>query len=402
MGGGCSCSKASPIRVYQPKKRDSPSDTAKGGEAVSDTCETKSQPGQHAGDEKILLPEHSISTPEPGHGHFLFWVDSACVSQFAARETPYSDLVLAAGAEGSSLPQSVQTSISNDIPRTFFIGQPPLETWEAESLTRILRALAFWDQDLAYCQGLNYISAFVLRAASVAESGGGVGATLNDVATRCKEEEAFWLVACLMRQYRARGFFLDQTPLLKLYGFCVGKLLQRHLPALHTMLQGLEEVLCYKWLGTLFTTVLPPEVALRAWDVVFHHGLVALFRLALGLFLLLAPALLVAESNGEEAVEALGPLQRQLATDPAPLLQPLGPESTLSGSVAFIDALLVQDGTAQDIAGRRWIAASESFKFNHDEFEVILLAFRRERWQEAAGLDGAFSFSDLTVSSMLE
>merc|ERR1712217_301588 len=105
----------------------------------------------------------------------------------------------------------------------------------------------------------------------------------------------------------------------------------------------------------------------------------------------------IAESNGEEAVEAFGPLQKQLATDATPLLQPLRQDSTLSHEPGSIDALLVQDGTPCEIASRRWLAAAQSFTFKHDELDVLLLAFRRERWQDAAGLDGAFSFSDLTV-----
>merc|ERR1712187_984618 len=95
-----------------------------------------------------------------------------------------------------------------------------------------------------------------------------------------------------------------------------------------------------KWFGTMFTTVVPHTVVLRVWDAVFHSGLLALFRIALGVFLLIAPELLEAEKEGKEAVETIGPLQRLMAVDPTPLLQPLGSNCSSLVLAGPVDAVL--------------------------------------------------------------
>lgn len=194
-------------------------------------------------------------------------------------------------------------------------------------------------------------------------------------------------MACLMQQYDARGFFLHGTPLLKLYGFCLSRLLERHIPELHQSLEGLDEVLGFKWFGTLFTTVLPFEVALRAWDLLFHDGLLALLRLALGVCALLAPALLAAEGEGEELVDRLGRLQRELPADAAPLLRPPRRGGEGLPAAAGEPAAPADGGrAAARLAGNRLVAAAESFRLRPEEFEGLLVAWKRERPEEAADL----------------
>merc|ERR1719161_2536982 len=162
---------------------------------------------------------------------------------------------------------------------------------------------------------MNFVAAFALLSAS------GVGdgeASLG----RQEEADAFWLISCIMQRYGARGLFLEGTPLVHLYSFCISRMLERRLPEVHARLGGLEEVLGFKWFGTLFTTVLPFEAVSHAWDLLLRDGLTALLALALGLCSLMAPLLRAAEGEGEEALEVLGRVQRELPSDAAVLLPP--------------------------------------------------------------------------------
>lgn len=64
--------------------------------------------------------------------------------------------------------------VEKDVPRTFAATHPFYE-----SLKNVLTAYAIRNPSLVYCQGMNYLVAFLL---------------INDVSA----EQAFWIVACLV------------------------------------------------------------------------------------------------------------------------------------------------------------------------------------------------------------
>jgi len=166
--------------------------------------------------------------------------------------------------------------------------------------------------------------------------------------------------------------------LLKLYSFCLSRLLAERLPEVHGLLEGLDAVLGYKWFGTLFTTVLPVEVAARIWDMVFRDGLPALLRCALGLCSLLGPTLREARHDGEDAIEVMGRLQRQLQTDVTPLLP--GGAGGAHGNTARL-------------VGERLQGEAQNHAFELDELEALLEVWRLEDPQSAKDLGDSFSFN---------
>jgi len=272
------------------------------------------------------------------------------------------------------------------VPRTYFSGQEPPGPDKAASVERILRTLAFWDPKLAYCQGLNFLAAFALESSRwkhVSEDLGGQACSQSNIIVVASsgtiETDAFWLVACLMRDYGARNLFLDKTPLLKLYGFCLRRLVEKRMPELHVFLSGLEQVLGYKWFGTLFTTVLPPVVTARAWDLMLREGLHTLLFVAVGLCSMLEPSLLAAEAEGLEAYEVIGDLQRRLPRD----IEALLPKGWAQ-----------QNGvTAGEAAGIRLLEATERvWGGGVDDLEELLLEWRSIHPSDAADLDPEFSF----------
>ncbi|CAK0853505.1 unnamed protein product, partial [Prorocentrum cordatum] len=171
---------------------------------------------------------------------------------------------------------------------------------------------------------------------------------------------------------------------LKLYGFCLSRLLRKRLPEFHRTLAGIDDVLGFKWFGTLFTTVLPREAALRAWDVILRDGLSALLALALGLCSLVAPALAAAVKEGSEAPEFMGLLQRRLAVDPAPLLP-----------ADWAPARGREAEQRARKAGQRLIEAAEEQRCSLEELSSLLELWRQERPADASDLDAGFEWSYL-------
>mmetsp|Transcript_135023 Transcript_135023/g.305662 ORF Transcript_135023/g.305662 Transcript_135023/m.305662 type:complete len:200 (+) Transcript_135023:71-670(+) len=82
--------------------------------------------------------------------------------------------------------------INIDTPRTF----PENEDFGPEkqkALSSILNAYSKLNEDIGYCQGMNYVVGFLLLVAD-------------------DEEEAFWVFVCLMEYNNLKGFFSRQVP----------------------------------------------------------------------------------------------------------------------------------------------------------------------------------------------
>lgn len=295
-------------------------------------------------------------------------------------ERSYWELVSQA-SRTEGLPQEVRNTIRSDVPRTFFFGRPRPRLEESQALERMLFALALWDPGLAYCQGMNFLACFALLAAGWGAPGCAQAEASGEVSgavTALDEERAFWLVACLMRDYGARELFLDRTPLLKCYSFCFATLLKRQLPGLYSFLKGgMADVIGFKWFGTLMTTLLPLETAACAWDVLVRDGLDALLPLALGICSLVEPQLLAKAKAGVEPEEGFGKVEKRLPQEPALLLEGC------------------EEGAEREVGARaaeRLVRTAERFTCGPKELETLLDAWRRECPTEAADLNPDFSF----------
>jgi len=294
-------------------------------------------------------------------------------------------------SEADVLPANVEKLIRGDVPRTFFVGQPAPEEDEQQTMERILRAVALWDPALGYCQGVNFLSFFVMSASRSPSAGDGVVEftpsqlkAIKACSTGSDEADAFWLVVCILRDYGARGLFVEKTPLLKLYSFCLSQLIARRLPELHAFLCGLDSVLGFKWFGTLFTTMLPLPVAQRAWDLVLRDGLHFMLYIALGMCSLMTPALLAAAAEGDEAHEALGNMQRRLPRD-ATALMPLDFQPQPDEPAGAVEAA----------AGTRLVKSAIGFAGpggGIETVEELLALWRTQQPDEAADLGDDFTF----------
>lgn len=128
-----------------------------------------------------------------------------------------------------------------------------------DKLYRLLRAFSNADKMLGYCQGLNFITGFLL--------------TVSDN----NEIETFYmLVALLNNKWNIRGLFIEEFPLLNYYIDIFDAIMEKECNDIRKHLLKLDmpnEVWISKWIQTLYTISLPYDINLRIWDYLLTNGI---------------------------------------------------------------------------------------------------------------------------------
>lgn len=121
-------------------------------------------------------------------------------------------------------------------------------------LWRLLKAIANQYPHVGYCQGMNFLFAFLLAVS------GGKECQVFQLAMKLVEAEKFRLI----------GFYENGFPLMKLYCFIFNKLLNRRNQKLANHLKSVEfeSLWLTKWMLTLLICNFPWEISLRFWDFV--------------------------------------------------------------------------------------------------------------------------------------
>ena len=135
-----------------------------------------------------------------------------------------------------------------------------------DALRCVLLAYSERNQTLGYCQSMNFISAILL------------------LHMEC--EDVFWCLAAVVEDIlspewfdgKLMGSLAEPRVLLSCIEWKMPRL-YRHIISLGVQF----EVVAYPWFLSLFTSTLPLEPMLRAWDCFFHEGIKALQRVALGI-----------------------------------------------------------------------------------------------------------------------
>ncbi|CEP03964.1 hypothetical protein PBRA_009544 [Plasmodiophora brassicae] len=169
--------------------------------------------------------------------------------------------------------------IRRDIFRTMpdevtFTSQPAAP----DALYRLLRCYAIMDPQVGYCQGMNYLAAFLLSITN--------------------ETRAFVLLDIVMRDYGYRWMYVHGLPHLCLCLWQLDHLIAMNLPELHMHFsnEGVKmELYASEWFISLFTYTLSIEDAGRVWDLFILRGWKQIFRVALGALANAAPYLTVME-----------------------------------------------------------------------------------------------------------
>lgn len=157
-------------------------------------------------------------------------------------------------------------AISKDLSRTFPTLQYFQDSDAVNWLFNVAKAYSLYDTECGYTQGLLFV----------------IGPLLLNM----PDEEAFCLLVRLMRSYDLRGHYLPEMPGLHLRLYQFERLLEEHLPLLHTHLtrQGVKtSMYASQWYMTLFSYRFPLDLVYRIFDNVFAEGIEAIFRFGIAL-----------------------------------------------------------------------------------------------------------------------
>ena len=166
--------------------------------------------------------------------------------------------------------------IDADCIRTYFFGVKEEDNLEQKrkSLNNILKTLIVLNKDSNYCQGMNYIIAFIISICN-------------------NEEEAFYLSLSLFKNTKYKTIFLNELKILRLYFAIFDKLLYIYLPTIYTYLNSNKissNFYISAWFITLFSNLINKKVNIEPFIKIFNlfiiYGWKSIFSISLNIFLL--------------------------------------------------------------------------------------------------------------------
>lgn len=136
------------------------------------------------------------------------------------------------------------------------------------ALRRVLRAYSYYDREVSYCQGMNFIAGMFL--------------------TLMSEEEAFWLLVAVMhnKPCEMRGMFGEGMRETHKVLHVAERLIRQHLPKLSKHFDREHvHVTMYatQWLLTQYTSSFKFDLVTRVWDSFLCEGWKVIYRVMLAL-----------------------------------------------------------------------------------------------------------------------
>ena len=157
--------------------------------------------------------------------------------------------------------------IDLDVVRTFFITD--LEK-NQNKLRKILKCINYLFQKIGYCQGMNYIAAFLLQIFNY------------------DEEKTFIFMVGILENTEFGTLFENDLKLLKIYFFIVDKIIEIFLPKIHKIFLKesiLTNFFAPSWFLTIFTNISnqfeiknAPKVSMLVVENFFVEGWIAVIR----------------------------------------------------------------------------------------------------------------------------
>jgi len=145
------------------------------------------------------------------------------------------------------------------------------------ALRNILGAYAVYNKHVGYCQGMNFLAAFLL------------------IISGFQEEDVFWsMVSLTNKKFPSdplaiegiEGLYSERLPLLRLLEKLFAHTLRDTLPAISEHLISIElgkELWLQKWISTLFLYSFSKGYCIRFWDFILTQGISQVFLLVLAI-----------------------------------------------------------------------------------------------------------------------
>ena len=145
--------------------------------------------------------------------------------------------------------------IQKDVNRTFISEKDKTEN-NLLLLNQLLIALNNLNENIGYCQGINFIVGFILKV------------------TNFNQIKAFHLSRLILK--KIKGFFTKDFPLLNKYLKIFNEGFKQLFPKLYYHFKDndlVDEIWIGKWIQTLFTINLPFKETCYIWDSLFAYGM---------------------------------------------------------------------------------------------------------------------------------
>ena len=133
-----------------------------------------------------------------------------------------------------------------------------------KKLENVLRAFSAYDNKIKYCQGMNFIVAFLLY--------------------HCEEYVAFWLFVSLIEEYDLRKCYMEDFPGLKLHVLRLEKILQNEYLSYWDNFQKIGvkiEIIMINWLFSLFSSLIPLELQMDFYKGFFSQGWIFFYQMCI-------------------------------------------------------------------------------------------------------------------------
>lgn len=216
----------------------------------------------------------------------LWLLYSGAINEKETNQGYYEELV-----ENS---MTVQNIASDEIERDLHRSLPEHPAFQSDiginALRRVLKAYAYRNPNIGYCQAMNIVASVFLLYAN--------------------EEDAFWLLVALCERLlpdyynkKVIGALVDQGVL--------EELVKDYLPELYNQLLhlGILSMISLSWFLTIFLSVMPFESAINIVDYFFYDGAKVVFQIALRILNANEESLMKCKDDGEAMTVLSGYLE---------------------------------------------------------------------------------------------